>query len=71
MNLTTEVEMGPGPSQTFTIRVVGNHAEAELNGKFITVSDSIELREGCIGLRSENRHVEWRNLKIKELEARP
>ena len=58
---------GPGRWQTVTLRVVGTHAEAALNGKTITVSESIELREGAIGLRSENHPVEWRNLKIKEL----
>jgi hypothetical protein len=60
---------GPEDWQAITLRVVGGHAEAALNGKTITVSDSIELPEGCIGLHGENGHFEWRNLKIKELPA--
>jgi hypothetical protein len=36
-----EAARGPGQWQTITLRVVGTHAEAELNGKTITVSDSI------------------------------
>jgi hypothetical protein len=57
----------PGQWESITLRVAGRHADASLNGKPITVSDTIELPEGCIGLRGENGHFEWRNLKIKEL----
>jgi hypothetical protein len=64
-----EAMNAPGRWQTVTLRVIGNHAEATLNGTTITVSESIELREGSIGLRSENHPVEWRNLKIRELSA--
>jgi hypothetical protein len=64
-----EAMNGPGRWQTVTLRVSGTHAEAALNGQTITVSESIELREGSIGLRSENRPVEWRNLTIRELPA--
>jgi Domain of Unknown Function (DUF1080) len=62
-----EAMNGSGRWQTVTLRVIGTHAEAALNGQTITVSESIELREGSIGLRSESHPVEWRNLKIKEL----
>jgi hypothetical protein len=60
----------PKEWQTITLRVVGGRAEASLNGRTITVSDSIERPEGCIGLQGEDSHFEWRNLKIKELHAR-
>jgi hypothetical protein len=59
----------PDQWQTLTVRVIGTHAEAALNGKTVTVCESIELREGAIGLRGENHLVAWRNLKIKELPA--
>jgi hypothetical protein len=58
---------GPQEWQTIALRVVGKHAEVALNGKTVTVSDSIERPEGCIGLQGENGHSEWRNLRIKEL----
>jgi hypothetical protein len=66
-HLLKEVMKGPGRWQTITLKVVGRHAEAALNGKTITVCDSIALAEGSIGLHGENGHFEWRNLKIKEL----
>jgi hypothetical protein len=64
-----EAMKGPGEWQTIALKIVGNHAEASLNGRTITVSDSIERPEGCIGLQGENGHFEWRNLMIKELPA--
>ena len=64
-----EAMKGPAQWQTITLRVVGTRAEAALNGKKITVCETIDIGEGSIGLRSEDRHVEWRNLKIKELPA--
>jgi hypothetical protein len=64
-----DVMKGPGEWQTITLKVIGKHAEAALNGRTITVSDSIERPEGCIGLQGENGHFEWRNLRIKELPA--
>jgi hypothetical protein len=66
-NVVKDVMKGPGQWQTITLRVVGSHAEATLNGVTITVCDSIERREGCIGLQGENGHFEWRNLKIREV----
>jgi hypothetical protein len=60
----------PKEWQTITLRVVGSRAEAALNGQAITVSETIERPEGCIGLQGEGGHFEWRNLKIKELHAR-
>ncbi len=56
-----------GEWQTITLKVVGNRAEAALGGKRVTVSDSIHLDEGYIGLQGENGSFEWRNLKIREL----
>jgi len=64
------VMKGPLEWQTITLKVVGRHAEAELNGRPITVSDTIDRPEGCIGLQGENGHFEWRNLMIKDLSAR-
>jgi hypothetical protein len=58
---------GPNEWQTITLKVVGTHAEATLNGTTITISDMIEISEGCIGLQGENSHFEWRNLQIQEL----
>jgi hypothetical protein len=45
------------------------HAEAALNGKTVTVTDSIGRPEGCIGLQGKNSHFAWRNLRIKELSS--
>ncbi|MFO0907632.1 MAG: DUF1080 domain-containing protein [Isosphaeraceae bacterium] len=56
-----------GEWQSLTLKVVGSRAEAWLNGTLITVSDTISLPEGHIGLQGENGHLEWRGLKIKEL----
>jgi hypothetical protein len=57
----------PGQWQSIHLRVTGPHAEAALNGKTITVCEAIRVVEGSIGLRCEAGHVEWRDLKIKEL----
>jgi 3-keto-disaccharide hydrolase len=59
----------PGEWQAFTLKVVGKHAEATLNGRRITVSDTINLPSGHLGLQGEHGQFEWRNLKIKELPA--
>jgi len=69
-NVLREATKGPQEWQTITLKVVGKHAEAALNGRPITVSDSIERPEGCIGIQGENGHYEWRNLMIKELTTR-
>jgi hypothetical protein len=58
-----------GQWQSITLRVVGTHAEADLDGTPITVSDAITRPEGHIGLQGENSLFEWRNLKIKQLPA--
>ena len=58
---------GTGEWQTIQLRVVGQRAEVSLNGTRVTVSDSIQLPEGCIGIQGENGQFEWRNLKIKAL----
>jgi hypothetical protein len=62
-----KVLKGPGEWQTLQLRVVGLRAEVSLNGARITVSDSVMLPEGCIGIQGENGQFEWRNLKIKAL----
>ena len=62
-----EAMKGPEEWQTLTLKVVGKHAEAALNGRTITMSDSIARPEGCIGLQGEHGLFEWRNLTIKEL----
>jgi hypothetical protein len=59
-----------GEWQTLTLKVVGTHVEASLNGQLITVSDSITLPEGYLGLQGENGQFEWRALRIKELPDR-
>jgi len=59
----------PRDWQTITLRVVGKRAEAILNGTPITVSDTIERPEGCIGILCGSGHFEWRNLKLRELSA--
>jgi hypothetical protein len=60
---------GPGEWQTITLRVVGKHAEATLNGTSITVSEAINLPEGYIGLQGENGQFEWCEIKIRDLPA--
>lgn len=60
---------GPGAWQAITLKVVGKHAEATLNGRRITVSDTIHLPSGHLGLQGEHGQFEWRNLKIKERPA--
>jgi hypothetical protein len=62
-----KVMKGPGEWQSIRLKVVGNRAEAWLNGTLITVSDSISLPEGHIGLQGEHGQIEWRALEIKEL----
>jgi hypothetical protein len=49
------------------LKVVGPRAEVWLNGARITVSESVTLPEGYLGLQGENGQFEWRNLKIKVL----
>ena len=61
---------GPAEWQTVTLKVVGSHAEASLNGTLVTVSDAISLAEGYLGFQGENGHVEWRGVKIRDLTAR-
>lgn len=58
---------GPGEWQTIVLKVVGRRAEVSLNGVSGTVSESINLPEGHIGLQGEDGQFEWRNLKIKSL----
>jgi hypothetical protein len=58
---------GPGEWQTIVLKVVGTRAEASLNGTLITISDTIGLPGGHLGLQGENGQFEWRNLKIREL----
>jgi hypothetical protein len=58
-----------GEWQSIRLRVVGTRALAALNGETITVSDSIALGEGSIGLRCGDGRLEWRDLKIKEFSA--
>jgi hypothetical protein len=60
----------PGQWQSIHLRVTGTHAEAALNGKTITVCEAIRVVEGSIGLRCEEGHLEWRDVKIKELPIR-
>ena len=62
-----KVMKGAGEWQTILLRVVGERAEVSLNGARITVSDSVKLPEGCVGIQGENSQFEWRNLKIKAL----
>ncbi|MDR3635143.1 MAG: DUF1080 domain-containing protein [Isosphaeraceae bacterium] len=62
-----KVLKGPGEWQTIHLRVVGRRVEVSLNGARITVSDSVSLPEGCIGIQGENGQFEWRKLKIKSL----
>jgi hypothetical protein len=61
------VMKGAGEWQTIHLRVVGQRAEISLNGTQVTVSDSVALAEGCIGIQGENGQFEWRNLKVKPL----
>jgi hypothetical protein len=61
---------GVGEWQEITLKVVGTHAEASLNGRQVTATDTINLPEGYIGLQGENGQFEWRALRIKELPAR-
>lgn len=63
------VMKGAGEWQALTLKVVGGRAEVSLNGKLITTSDAIQLSDGHIGLQGENSQFEWRNLKIKTLQA--
>jgi hypothetical protein len=65
-----KAQKGPGEWQTITLKVVGSHAEASLNGVTVTVSDAINRPEGYIGLQGENGQFEWRELRIKELPGR-
>lgn len=58
---------GPGEWQTIKLRVVGRRAEVALNGVRVTVSESVSLPEGCVGIQGENGQFEWRNIKIKSL----
>ena len=58
-----------GEWQAIGLKVVNAHAEATLNGKLITLSDSIALPEGHLGLQGENGQFEWRCLRLKELPA--
>jgi hypothetical protein len=60
---------GPGEWQTIHLTVVGKHAEAALNGRRITVSDTINRSSGHLGLQGEHGQFEWRNIKIKERPA--
>jgi hypothetical protein len=61
------VMKGVGAWQAVALKVVGTRAEASLNGKTITTSDSIALPEGYLGLQGENGRFEWRALRIKEI----
>jgi hypothetical protein len=63
------VMKGPGTWQSITLNVVGNRAETTLNGRQITVSETIDLPSGHLGLQGEHGQLEWRNLRIKELPA--
>lgn len=56
-----------GEWQTISLKVVGRRAEVALNGVRVTVSESIVLPEGCVGIQGENGQFEWRSLKIKPL----
>jgi hypothetical protein len=56
----------PKQWQRISLKVVGSHAEAALNGVIITTSDAIQAAEGYIGLQGENGQFEWRDLKIRE-----
>jgi hypothetical protein len=60
---------GPGEWQAIALKVVGTRAEASLNGHRITISETINLPTGHLGLQGEHGQFEWRNLKIKELPA--
>ncbi|WP_422926920.1 3-keto-disaccharide hydrolase [Singulisphaera sp. PoT] len=60
---------GVGEWQTIVLKVVGKRAEVVLNGKLITVTEAITLKDGFLGLQGENGQFEWRNLKLKELPA--
>lgn len=61
------VMKGPGEWQKLTLKVVGKHAEVTLNDKRVTISDAINLNEGCIGLQGEQGQFEWRALRVRRL----
>lgn len=61
---------GIGEWQSIRLKVVGNRAEASLNGSLIMTSDALSLPEGHVGLQGENGHLEWRALRIRELSSR-
>jgi hypothetical protein len=63
------VMKGPGTWQSITLKVVSKRAEITLNGRRITVSETIDLPSGHLGLQGEHGQVEWRNLEIQELPA--
>ena len=57
-----------GEWQTYTIIARGPHAEAWLNGVLVcTVEGLKELSAGSVGLQGEYGHLQFRNIRIKDL----
>jgi hypothetical protein len=55
------------PSQKVRLKVIGPRTEVAINDVVATTSDAIQVPEGHVGLQGENGHIEWRELKIREL----
>ena len=56
--------------QKIRLKVIGSRAEVALNDVVVTTSDAINVPEGHIGIQGENGHIEWRGLKIRELNGK-
>jgi hypothetical protein len=64
----------PGQWNRFVLRVVGQRATLEINGKPAWEIDRIEEPEGYVGLQAEvpsGGQVEFRNITIRELRHQP
>src|SRR5262249_59146664 len=57
-----------GQWQSYAITVKGNRVEVKLNGQLITVAEGLSVRAGHIGIQGEGGQLEFKDIRIKELE---
>lgn len=62
-----ELLKGDQQWNSYEITCQGTKCEVKLNGELVTTSDGFKRPSGYIGLQGEGGHLEWRNIRIKEL----
>lgn len=62
-----ELHKEPGEWNTWEVTCIGTKVTLKVNGKLAWSIDNFKPKSGVIGIQAEGRHIDFRNLHIKEI----